>query len=975
MRIALVSYMGFDGPGVMHAHHFGNCLAELGHDVLFLLNGRARTADLMAEAPRYRLEEVAFRDGFFVPRLRQLVEGFSPEIVHLWTPRHLPVRAGLEAWESSRARLVIHYEDDEEFILDHFGGNRRFASSDIELYHFFSNQSPDAGQLLSLAEDVDLEFLGLTIRDPGRWNWIHPMISPLAEKLADGFTSISAPYEKKLRERGSRPVHLLYPGVDMARFRPRAKPVDLMESLELDGRTVLLYSGAIAAIHDFSAILEGLTRVVEKYPELVVLQIGKNHISEQTARLVSEGRIEGNVRFVDQVPHHRMHDYLALADVFIGHVRADQFNEHRLPSKIPEYMAMGRPMLIVDHGFGRLLDEGTEVVKVRNDEPGEIAAGLHRLVERRAAWSQMGAQVRRKAASLFDWQRNSAGLVRFYQEVLELPKVVEREGFGPASESIGFEDLGYQPKRGAPGRPRSPSDKRRITIFTDGRVGRKMSGTGIRYFEISRVLSKHFEVSLGHCYQDTMTSEPFEVFSWNQNDPMAALERSREADVVLVHGFVLEKLPGLRMVPGRLVVDVYCPFVFENLELHRDRGLSLDERDGIHENDLRVLNEELAVGDHFLCSTERQRDWILGTLTSLGRLRPGPSQGSSDPADFVSLVPFGLSDERPPAATDRVLKGVWPGVGPDDFVLLWGGGIWSWLDPLSVIRGMKIVSRSRPDIKLVFLSTRTAEDIVDMPIQKRTLKLADDLGLIGESVIFNDRTYIDYVNRAAYFVEADIGVCAHSKSLESHFAFRTRVLDYLSFGMPMITSRGEFFGDYVERHRLGRVVDIGDWEGWARAILELANDADELASCRARVMEQRKEFTWERVVEPLVEYCRGDQRPFVGHRAVARMSRSAEIGTDGEFEDEVEVMAARPIREMSEGEILSESLQRIGALQAKGARSARRVRALEGEKGDLLKVIGTMSALISVLKKIPFASRIWHVIKRIRYPHLEHPEG
>ena len=51
-------------------------------------------------------------------------------------------------------------------------------------------------------------------------------------------------------------------------------------------------------------------------------------------------------------------------------------------------------------------------------------------------------------------------------------------------------------------------------------------------------------------------------------------------------------------------------------------------------------------------------------------------------------MPFGLS-ARPPVHERAVLKGVWPGIGADDQVLLWGGGIWRWLDPLTPIRAME----------------------------------------------------------------------------------------------------------------------------------------------------------------------------------------------------------------------------------------------------------------------------------------------
>ncbi len=65
-------------------------------------------------------------------------------------------------------------------------------------------------------------------------------------------------------------------------------------------------------------------------------------------------------------------------------------------------------------------------------------------------------------------------------------------------------------------------------------------------------------------------------------------------------------------------------------------------------------------------------------------------------------MPFGI-DPTPPQPGGNVIKGVVLGIAQDDTLLLWGGGIWDWLDPLTVIRAMASLRERRPDIKLFFL--------------------------------------------------------------------------------------------------------------------------------------------------------------------------------------------------------------------------------------------------------------------------------
>ena len=73
----------------------------------------------------------------------------------------------------------------------------------------------------------------------------------------------------------------------------------------------------------------------------------------------------------------------------------------------------------------------------------------------------------------------------------------------------------------------------------------------------------------------------------------------------------------------------------------------------------------------------------LAGLIDVERYRADPTFRS-----YVDVVPFGLPD-RPPQRSAPVLKGVWPGIGEDDRVLLWAGGVWRWLDAITPIRAVE----------------------------------------------------------------------------------------------------------------------------------------------------------------------------------------------------------------------------------------------------------------------------------------------
>ena len=125
-------------------------------------------------------------------------------------------------------------------------------------------------------------------------------------------------------------------------------------------------------------------------------------------------------------------------------------------------------------------------------------------------------------------------------------------------------------------------------------------------------------------------------------------------------------------------------------------------------------------------------------------------------------------------------------------------------------------------------------------------------------MIFNP-AWIPYDERANYLLEADIGVTTHPDHLETHFSFRTRVLDYLWAGLPLISSRGDAFSDLIQQQRLGLTVPPGDVAALAQAILKMADDVALRQTCRANVQQAAISFQWDRVAQPLVEFCRAPQ--------------------------------------------------------------------------------------------------------------------
>lgn len=400
-----------------------------------------------------------------------------------------------------------------------------------------------------------------------------------------------------------------------------------------------------------------------------------------------------------------------------------------------------------------------------------------------------------------------------------------------------------------------------VLLVPNDFVGSRMAGPGIRYHQFASALARRFDVTL------LIRNDPVDVqlpavriVQAPGSSYARVKELSRESDVVIAQGGLgVRTMRYLARAGVRTIYDMYVPFS-ETLAYEAAQGRAASY--GTLSSRAQLVRQELALatGDAFLCANDRQRRLLLGALSVLGRL--GMNRYRQDPTlrNLVTVVPYGLP-AIPGTSAGAVLKGVVPGIRTEDRVLLWGGGLWDWLDPLTVIRAIERIASVRDDVKLYFLGVRHPNAAARaMGMNRRAVELAERLGLTGKYVFFN-LGWIPYDERASYLLEADLGVSAHFDSIETRFAHRTRLLDYFWAGLPTVTSRGDVLAELVEREHLGRTVAPEDAEGFAAAVLTLLDDETEYRAIRANLEAIRPRLAWNSLVEPLAELVDGGTSP------------------------------------------------------------------------------------------------------------------
>ena len=266
----------------------------------------------------------------------------------------------------------------------------------------------------------------------------------------------------------------------------------------------------------------------------------------------------------------------------------------------------------------------------------------------------------------------------------------------------------------------------------------------MRYLELARVLASDLDVTLASPYPSDLSPANFRLAQYSELNP-AALRRLVEAhDVALISGYLVDQFPFLRTTTTRLIVDLVTPFVLENLHHYLDQPL--DVRDRFQRQAVNVTNQLAQVGDFFICGSERQRDFWLGVLAANQRLNPRTVGPDSAAWNLIDVVGFGLP-ERAPARQRAVLREAHPRFGPESKIVWWGGGMWDWLDPMTLIRAWPQVSGRHPEARLVFLRAQPNPGVPQPRQAVEVERWAVEQGVRDHTVFFLD--WLAYDDREA----------------------------------------------------------------------------------------------------------------------------------------------------------------------------------------------------------------------------------
>jgi glycosyltransferase involved in cell wall biosynthesis len=384
MNLIFVSHCDFTVNSAMHLFAIANMLCDLGHSCVLCVPEKPETVFDLGEARFQALDySDVLRYGAAFPDER------GPDLVHAWTPRELVRELTTTLSKRYGIPYFVHLEDNEMVIL--------------------------ADELLTSTLEP-LEWLPASVLDatvPSHRSHPHR-----ARTMLEGATGVTVLIDRLLEHKPQdTPGLIFYPGYspEFATIGKRNEKLRISLGVK-SSELLVVYTGAVH--HSNYQEVTSLVRAIDLTNRWGIpaklIKTGRNSKSLD----ISDAAIASYILDLGFVPRGDIAKLLGAADVLVQPGQSNPFNEYRFPSKLPEFLASGRPVILPKANIGHVIRDGEEAILLDRGDPVEIATALQRLVADPALCAKVGRGGRNFAIANLNWEKNMWALSEFYATCL-----------------------------------------------------------------------------------------------------------------------------------------------------------------------------------------------------------------------------------------------------------------------------------------------------------------------------------------------------------------------------------------------------------------------------------------------------------------------------------------------------------------------------------------------------------------------------
>ena len=207
-------------------------------------------------------------------------------------------------------------------------------------------------------------------------------------------------------------------GVDTSLFNRFTPNVSVRRELNVDGKFVVSYIGTIGAAHGLETLLEAASRLRDRAPQVLFLIVGEG---AEKARMICLARSRGlsNVHFVDQQVREKIPAYIAASDACLALLKRAELFKTVLPTKMLEFMACGRPVILgVDGHARKVMEQANAGIFITPEDPTALVDAVMRLAADPELRESMGRNGRQHVLRYFSRRDSAKTYVDVFQDLL-----------------------------------------------------------------------------------------------------------------------------------------------------------------------------------------------------------------------------------------------------------------------------------------------------------------------------------------------------------------------------------------------------------------------------------------------------------------------------------------------------------------------------------------------------------------------------
>lgn len=226
---------------------------------------------------------------------------------------------------------------------------------------------------------------------------------------AKGIVACSELVRERLNRFGGPPekIQVLYPAVDLNRYRPSAVPREYLEKNQFTGRRILLTVGRLIERKGHDQVLRALPKIIETFPDALYCIVGIGPHEEELRKEVGRLNLEKHVRFMGKVSEEELVWLYNVCEVFVMPSREISEGGHLEGFGIVylEANACAKPVIGGrSGGVGEAIVDGQTGFLVNPHSESEIADKIIDLFSHPRKAQDLGAVGLERVQRTFDWE-------------------------------------------------------------------------------------------------------------------------------------------------------------------------------------------------------------------------------------------------------------------------------------------------------------------------------------------------------------------------------------------------------------------------------------------------------------------------------------------------------------------------------------------------------------------------------------------